>query len=225
MSEMAHKMEHVPLFHEVIHKYALFCLSFTIDKRALERALRRITVDDVVITHSSLSDPYFICFRNLLDSFVRFRALDSKTGEQIEKFIPVDKSVDFYFDEQTQKKVIRSVWAEIIEKRAPEVRELYGSEPKFENDEIFLPLQAADFWAWWIRKGHENGNLEDICNGDFGKWKAKPIPGIHMGMGEDQLAHMIMQAAVDSMPPGSMLRDTGLFTSLLKRFRRFFQEM
>jgi hypothetical protein len=67
---------------------------------------------------------------------------------------------------------ITDVWQEFVAKRPDNIRHLYGRVPHFANDEIFLPLQAADFWVWWIRKSIEEDRLEEIINGQFDGWKA-----------------------------------------------------
>jgi hypothetical protein len=49
-----------------------------------------------------------------------------------------------------KRKAIISEWTKYIELREEELKPLYGATPRFENDQEFLPLQAADLWAWWI---------------------------------------------------------------------------
>jgi hypothetical protein len=73
--------------------------------------------------------------------------------------LPHDEVIDFIFDQQSQKNIILRAWDEYVETKQPGVRELYGGAPRFEDDKKFLPLQAADLWAWWIRKWYNDGNL------------------------------------------------------------------
>jgi hypothetical protein len=77
----------------------------------------------------------------------------ARFDERTARIIPINKKVDFYFDKNTASKSIHLAWTDYIENRSPEIKEMYGNEPRFEDDEDFLPLQAADFWAWWVRKG------------------------------------------------------------------------
>jgi hypothetical protein len=102
----------------------------------------------------------------LLSLFHRRRYHDQKMAD----LLPTDKKVDFYFDEHSGAGVLLDYWDEFLESEPREIRELYGSYPRFENDEEFLPLQAADFWAWWVRKGYETGGLDKYTSGDFGTW-------------------------------------------------------
>jgi hypothetical protein len=75
--------------------------------------------------------------------------------------------------------------------------------PTFGSDEKFLPLQAADFWAWWVRKGYEEGTLAQYQNADFGTWKGtKKIPMINITFSEDQLAAALIKRIKTSMGLG-----------------------
>ena len=74
-----------------------------------------------------------------------------------------------------------------------EIKDVYGRDPRFEDDEEFIELQAADFYAWWVRKGYENGTLAKIQAGDFGVWKGKRlIPSLAISFTEDQLVDALM---------------------------------
>lgn len=65
--------------------------------------------------------------------------------------------IDFIFDEQTHEKVaLIDAW-EYFKKTMPdEIKSMMGAIPKFEDDEKFLPLQAADLAAGHIRQYEEN---------------------------------------------------------------------
>jgi hypothetical protein len=65
----------------------------------------------------------------------------------------LQEKVDFIFDERVkEKKKIRDAWDAYKENADPDIKPYIGSDPRFENDIEFLPLQAADLNAWWIRK-------------------------------------------------------------------------
>jgi hypothetical protein len=71
--------------------------------------------------------------------------------------LPATEKIDFIFDSQTQKGAILRSWDEFMANRTPEVRRLYWSAPRFEDDNVFLPLQSADLWAWACRQWFEDG--------------------------------------------------------------------
>lgn len=91
-------------------------------------------------------NPYEINLKTLLVAF----------GEQIDNYlltVGVGERVRFTFDHRPEEKRIVKDWAKWIE-RFPNSRR-YSDPPKFEDDNECLPLQAADFWAWWVRMGYE----------------------------------------------------------------------
>jgi hypothetical protein len=82
--------------------------------------------------------------------------------------------------------------------------------PRFEDDEIFLPLQVADFWAWWLRKGAEVGNLQQIANADFGFWKgSNNVMALVIRASEDQLVQSIITALHAEYGDQWTIRDGG----------------
>jgi hypothetical protein len=196
MSEMARYMDRVPAFYRVIEEHAIFGLACKINIADLRRATERIWVEDRHIEWGFFNSPYLSTFRFLLYNFHNARVMQSGEYYEIfQRFVPASQKIDFYFDNQSSKQAILSVWDAFVATRADHVRELYGATPRFEDDEDFLPLQAADFWAWWVRRGFEENRIKEICKGDFGPWRAnRPIPGVVMSFDEDQLAAEIVSA-------------------------------
>jgi hypothetical protein len=121
---------------------------------------------------------------------------------KLDQFIPSGTKVNFIFDEQSEKRKILSAWEEYISRREEEVRRLYGERPRFEDDTEFLPLQAADFWAWWIRRWYVKSvdPEERIQSLDFGIWQAKrkDLPRIHISFNEDQIVQDLSKWFVQS---------------------------
>ena len=62
----------------------------------------------------------------------------------VKTVVPPDQKVDFYFDDQSQKQEMLAGWDLYIRNQPYQIKNLYGATPRFENDEDFLPLQAAD---------------------------------------------------------------------------------
>ena len=76
------------------------------------------------------------------------------------EYLPTGSTVDFYFDEQTgENSAIWANWNVYLSNQPDEMREKYGRKPRFEKDHVFLPLQAADFAAWYARIYHRRGGL------------------------------------------------------------------
>ena len=68
----------------------------------------------------------------------------------------------------------------------------------------FLPLQAADLWAWWVRKKHKGA----LPNGSFtlGQFdsfssREKTIYKMHFPVAQDILVRIFLQLARESIHP------------------------
>jgi hypothetical protein len=175
------RMERVPAFYWIIEDHVLLALSCKINTTELRRARARIYVPNLKIDFDPFENPYFVAYRCLLDMFHNHR-------QKIEKLIVPDQTVDFIFDNQTEKHAIKASWEGYINSRPDSIKSLYGAAPRFEDDQISLPLQAADFWAWWVRKWYEEGSPDKMKTCDFGKWRGeKPPPGMAISFDEDHL--------------------------------------
>ena len=139
--------------------------------------------------------------------------LNSTTNRsKISKYIPQDEPIDFTFDDQKEKNVILNAWDRYMASRSDESRKRYGTTPRFEDDQKFLPLQAADFWAWWVREWSEQGVLRDKLQSlDFGAWKGhtknRGAMIIDISFTEQQLFEMIRDATREILPPGKVIYD------------------
>ena len=170
MSEMAarpERLERVPSFYRIIEKYVVMALSCRINAVEFKHALDRIYVPDMEIDWGHMTKPYVVAFRMLMEAFHDYW---SKLGR-----IPAAEKVEFYFDERSEKKIIRKHWDAYMSERPEDIRRHYGNEPRFEDDRDFLPLQAADLWAWWVRKWYMEGTPEKIGKPDFGSWSGSRL--------------------------------------------------
>jgi hypothetical protein len=104
------------------------------------------------------------------------------------------------------------MWADYIEIRPQEVVQYYGANPRFEDDEEFVALQAADFWAWWVRKWYEADTPEKIETEDFGRWRAaNPPKGIAISFDEDQIAEALVAIVRHHIEPWRAIYDAKYF--------------
>jgi Protein of unknown function (DUF3800) len=153
MSEMAllpERMKRVGAFFRIIDSYDLFPISCKINIAELRSASSRICVGTQAIDWDRLADPFFFTFRATLE------LLHAKRHQS--PMLPQNERIDFIFDTNSQKEAIISGWNEFLALRSDRERSLYGETPRFVNDRDFLPLQAADLWAWWCREWHEEGS-------------------------------------------------------------------
>jgi hypothetical protein len=211
MSEMARSpggLERAKLFHAVIEKYPLIAISCRMNLTDFAQALRRA---DVLCSRLNIANdfrrwgnPYFFLFRMLVDRF----------HEQREKFqegIPLSEKIDFIFDDQTEKSFILAAWDEIVEGQPEETQKYYGATPRFESDQDFLPIQAADFWAWWVREWCEEDATpipDKMRRRDFGNWRGtKTLSAITISFDEEQILDVLQGIIFASLPHGFRFGD------------------
>lgn len=203
MSEMAQnkeRMERVPAFYRIIERHVLVSLSLRINLAEFERAYQRAVTflhqsTTTIVDFKDLTNPYYFAVRHLVDNFYRDQ-------NKFQVFAPYDRKVDFIFDERSDKDPILRGWNDVLSNADDELRQMYGATPRFESDKKFLPLQAADLWAWWVREWYEYENSEApeaMRNYDFGTWKGKNRAGIAYSMNEEQLLNSFLSAGFEAM--------------------------
>lgn len=208
MSEMAQSKEGLrdtAAFWRVIERNVAFAFSVAVNEWDVRRALARTVLvrPAVPVDWGTRSNTYFIAFQSLMDALHSFD-WNQVTGGHYPAGV-----VDFIFDEQAEKKAILSAWSEYLDhpQRQP-YRARYGATPRFEADDQFLPLQAADLWAWWVRKWTEDGTPEKIGGMDFDAWSMeRQIPKITIVTSEDALAFAARQALREMLGPGTLVYD------------------
>jgi hypothetical protein len=134
-------------------------------------------------------NPFAFQFRALMDQFhTDRRLLDPELA---------DGKVDFYFDDRMEEGFISAAWADYMASRPEEVKDRYGAKPIFGSDQQYLPLRAADLWAWWVREWYEE-NASDLPtkmeNFDFGTWRGKKRPCVAISYNEEQIVEGLMTA-------------------------------
>ena len=207
MSEMAQFMDRVPTFHNVIADHALLALSCKINLADLRRARERIWGDNLIIDWNFADRPFSFCYAGLMGTFHSMRIKHDPSG-QMAGLLPLDQKVDFYFDMQSEREEIQSAWENFKTSESDDIEALYGALPRFENDEEFLPLQAADFWAWWVRKGYETDKLFEYKYGRFDGWETtKLVPFIDIFFTEDTIVEHLIERVRDKIGPDRPLYD------------------
>lgn len=186
-------MERVPAFFKIIEKNVFGFVSAKIDISELKRAQSRIIVPEAInpiIDWGRYANPYYIAFRCLMDKFHIAR-------HENEADFPIKEPIDFIFDERTDAEAIMVGWSDYIKNRKEEVKKYYGATPVFKNDREFLPLQAADLYAWWVRKWYMEGTPEKIRAFDFGAFTREEGVRKHLvvdiAFNEENLVKNLMQ--------------------------------
>jgi hypothetical protein len=153
-------------FYRVIEENVLGWVSVRLNQQELRNAIRRINIPGALIEDwASFGNPWYIAFRYLMDQFHFNRSkMDEAYGSE---------KIDFIFDSGVDKRSVLEIWEGYLNARPDEVRKYYGAVPRFEDDMDFLPLQAADFWAWWVRRWTHEGAPEKIETCDFGAYRPR----------------------------------------------------
>lgn len=169
-------------FFRAIENHVSFGLSASIHQNHLRHVFERIRVPYAKLDWGLWKNPYFVCFRVLMDMFHTRRA-------DMSGIVQAGDRIDFFFDEHGEEKQIREAWDEYVEKKPEPFRSDFSSAPRFEDDKDFLPLQAADFWAWWVREWTAAGTPEKADDPFIGEIavKRQKFPKVLISYNEEQL--------------------------------------
>lgn len=171
MSEMSGRMSNVAGMYRIIEDHVDLAVSIAFIKEDFHIARARLyLIDGRGLDWDEVGYNYYMfAFYCLMDTFHTAHTQELKT------LIPENERVDFYFDDQREKGQILRTWDRYMDARPPEIRDTFGRTPRFEDDSDFLPLQAADFWAWWIREWNTSGEAgPDMNYVEFKHWRADP---------------------------------------------------
>jgi hypothetical protein len=228
MTEMCHDMETVALFYKIIEKHVTMSLTCKFELSDLTSAMDRIWVPDSIINYGLFRHPFYLAFRGIMDAFH-----SERSSGKLTKYISKDERVEFYFDDQSEKSEILMAWDEYINSRPEEIQLSYGGMPRFEDDEEFLPLQAADFWAWSARNAYEEDTIDELATANnFGYWIGEErIPGMWLAFSEDQIASSLIKSLRPQLAwerpiydakyhPRPVAKADDQRTSLISRIRR-----
>ena len=210
MSEMASfgEMEKVAGLYRIIEDHVQLAVSCAFIKEDLKLAKARLCIPGRWIDWGWIDNYYLFAYRALMDMFHNNRA------EYMAAILPLSEKIDFYFDAQSESRTIKNQWTEYLERRPQGTKGLYGKEPIFRHDHELLPLQAADFWAWWVRKWTSEKSWEaKLADLEFGDWKADPyrVPRAHIVFDEDALAQTLTEL-IREQEPDVVLIDLKNFT-------------
>lgn len=203
MSEMAslpERMARVPAFHRIIEKHQPVGLSIVLRIADFENAKSRLLIvqkgfAEAVLYGSLIENIYVFGLIKLMETFHKLKGY-SVIGE----FVPNGQKVDFIFDDRAEKKAILSDWDGFVDS-FQHMKDGFGSTPRFESDDDFLPLQAADYLAWWVRKW----GFEIKEPGTWWPWKSREMEWIKINMDEEEILADIMRN-VSAQNPGDKYR-------------------
>lgn len=175
MSQMTSRMEIAAHFYRLIEAaQPAAAISCVIHTRELRQAVRNFPWPPEIRETARLENPYFFGFRAITDVFAQYQ-----------EHMKINEPVDFIFDDESEKILLHDAWDWMKLASARHVRRWMGNAPLFLKDDVCMPLQAADLYAWWVRKWQIEGNADGVAKLDF-PWRAhQQIPRLHMEFREE----------------------------------------
>lgn len=184
-------------FYRVLEEYVALSISIRMKHELLENAKRRVeAVLPIPMRWRFFNSPYDICFKVLMDTFHKIKA-------EFDPEIPLDEKVDFIFDNQKEKAEILRIWDRYVESQDEGIRKFFGTTPRFEDEEHYLPLQAADLWAGATRRWSEGDEtMRRLRESDFGPFRGERQHHVKfdIDIDEDWLVKFMLQVARTKMP-------------------------
>lgn len=206
MAEMNKEIIYLPQFYQVICDYVLGAVAIVIFSDDLERAKNRIWSDNVILTFGPQDKVQILAKKIFVNQLFQLmedpRLLIGATGPRrfYDMLVKNRDKIDIYFDNDSNAGAIREWWDDFAETKEYDP-DLYGIGPQFRDDEIFLPLQAADFWASCARQATETNRKKEMSKGDFGAWKGPPAPPtLYLTTTEDDLVRYFIRSFKKTMP-------------------------
>ncbi len=146
MTEQRAKPEIAGHFYRLTEEYdiraAISCVISTVD---LIHVFKLINWPHGWINLEAFSNPYYFAFKAIIDVLA-----------QHQNELGLTDPVDFIFDSENESINTLKYYRLIKENSAPEAS-LMGDLPIYRKDQETMPLQAADLYAWWVRKWEEQG--------------------------------------------------------------------
>jgi Protein of unknown function (DUF3800) len=209
MAQTAERMNRVPAFYRVIENHVRLSISARMNladfAAAADRCKKTLAAHNFQVDLAKWGNPYFFLFRGLIDEFHK-----SREDEGVDRHLPLDEKVDFIFDNQSEKGFIIYLKNE----EGKKTRQYHGATPRFEDDKDFLPLQAADLWAWRVREWYEeeaNDPPAKMANFDFGTWRGKKRSTLALSWSEQQIFDRLMEVAWQNFGSAHLVDGTPIF--------------
>lgn len=184
MSEMtsAADRERCEWFYRIIEDHVLGALSVTIPTKELRRQVNR-RFDDPK-WRERLGNPWHHAVGSLVNAYATRRRMWNLDLPR--------EPVDFVFDETGDKRGLIDGWDRLKELN-PENAHLMGATPVFRDDKEYLPLQAADMLAWWVRHWQKDGIKLHVQQCEFPWPRKKSLEWFHVIMRRDDIRARLRQ--------------------------------
>lgn len=180
MSDMAQseeRLERASWFYRLIERHVSAAVSCVIPVQPMLRAFESIEWPNYISPLDGLKNPYFFGIKGLTSFLIRNQ-----------KALGIDEPIDFIFDTEAISAHVQGGWDYLKLQYNAEERALLGDPPSYRNDIKTMPLQAADLYAWWVRKWALEGDSESGVRDLKFPWKVDRmmIPRFNVEYTEDE---------------------------------------
>ena len=141
----------IPGFYRIIEENVSASIFIRYNKMDLEKAKARLWVPNWEIDFGHLNNPYLFAWQAFMDMF------HLRQGE-FDELVPLGSKIIFVYDDRSDSKHIINAWADYVGSKSAAVQDRFPETPLFLNEKEFVPLQAADFCAGWVRSCFEKSN-------------------------------------------------------------------
>jgi hypothetical protein len=202
MAQSEERMERVIAFRRIIEKYAILSIAIKVNVNDLKAAIHRIYVHGFDINFTHYKHPFIFSLFGLMRTFNENRI-------KFDHLIPAHEPVHFFFDESEHRRLVTSTWRRFTKSIPDDWRHLYESTPNFGDDKVHLPLQAADLWAWWVRKRYEQGERDRLFGGDvFDRHlEQRYVPKVFVEYKQDKIVKNLIETVKSSITSGISVLD------------------
>jgi hypothetical protein len=175
MNEMSRsRMEFAGWFYRAIEESKITAaISCCVRTAELVKAVRDFPWPPRIINRATLQNPYYFAFKAITDVLA-----------QHQTDLGIHESVDFIFDDESEKSRLTGIWDMLKLSSSPEFRKNMGAEPIWRKDEEALPLQAADLYAWWVRKWEAEQRVDWLRDLPFPWGMQRDLRRFHIWYGE-----------------------------------------
>jgi hypothetical protein len=156
MSQMLIEPARCERFYRIIEKHVTSAISVRIDLAAHARVVASLEWPPGLNNQAEVTGPYWFAYNMIIDYLYRHHS-----------GLRLTDRVDFIFDDQSEKKHVRDTWDYFKSTGSPELQRIMGDKPVFKCSHALKPLQAADLWAWWVRRWFVNGIEDGVVRLDF----------------------------------------------------------
>lgn len=181
------------LYRQAIEQNVLARISVIAPIAELKDAVDTFPWPSNIKNYELFKDPYFLCWKGIVSTITRNR---------IEAGNP--NPVELVFDcQNTQEVEILRGWSDFKKIATPEQIEQVGGMPLFGDSKKILPIQAADMYAWWVRKWY----IESANDAEFERkidtqpftWSVLPIQYKDIPHETIRLSKSVIQGVLKAM--------------------------